>query len=59
MSVLAKSHYYVVKDVKKLESKAEAKKYLQENQKGDEKLLLIRGKECQVTKEVRTKITIK
>jgi hypothetical protein len=55
----SKSVYYVVKEVKPLATKAEAKKYLQENQKSDEKMLLIRGKECQVTKEVRTKITIK
>ena len=59
MSVLAKSLYFVAKDVKVLASKADAKKYLQENQKDGEKLLLLRGKECQVTKEVRTKITIK
>ena len=55
----SKQKFYVAKEVKALDSKAEAKKYLQENQKGDEKLLLIRGKECQVTKEVRTKITRK
>lgn len=55
----SKQKFYVVKEVKALDSKADAKKYLQENQKAEEKLLLIRGKECQVTREVKTRITIK
>jgi hypothetical protein len=55
----SKLTYFVAKEVTALESKLEAKKFLQNNQKSGEKLLLIRGKECSVIKETKTKITIK
>ena len=55
----SKPVYFVCEKVTALLSKKEAKKFLQENQKSGEKLLLIRGKECSVFTETKTKITIK